>query len=79
MIREVGKHITQVGRRIDAVELGGADERVDRGGALAAAVGSLRPRRSFRPGFTTQTAKKGAVLGDHSAGMEAGTKGTDRE
>ena len=40
MIRQTGKHVGEPGLRIDVVELGGLDERVDGGGAPAAFVGS---------------------------------------
>lgn len=40
VIRYVRQHIAQISLRIDAIEFGTADERVHRGGALAAAVGA---------------------------------------
>src|SRR5471030_1111437 len=40
MLGDVGQHMAQPGFGGDAVELGRADQRVDRGGALAAAVGA---------------------------------------
>jgi hypothetical protein len=40
MLGDMGEHVTQVGLRVDIVEFGGADERVHRGGALAATVGT---------------------------------------
>ena len=40
MIGDAGEDIAEVGFGIEAVELGGFDERVDRGGALAAGIGA---------------------------------------
>ena len=40
MVCDVAQDIGQPGARIDAVELGGDDQRVDSSGALAAAVGA---------------------------------------
>src|ERR1700738_990022 len=40
MIRQAGEHVGKPGLRIDVVELGGGNQRVDRGGAPAAFVGA---------------------------------------
>ena len=40
MVGDAGEHVAQVGFGVEAVELGGLDERVDRGGTLAAGVGA---------------------------------------
>ena len=40
MIGDMRQHVTQPGFGVDTVQLGRADQRVDRGGALAAAVGA---------------------------------------
>ena len=39
MVNDAAQHVGELGLRVDVVELGGADERADGGGALAAAVG----------------------------------------
>ena len=38
MIGDAGQHVAQVSLGVEAVEFGGADQAVDRGGALAAGV-----------------------------------------
>jgi hypothetical protein len=38
MIGDMRQHVTQLGFGLDTVQLGRADQRVDRGGALPAAV-----------------------------------------
>ena len=40
MIGDVGQHMAQPGLRVNTVELGRADQRVDGGGTLATAVGT---------------------------------------
>ena len=40
MVGDAVDHLAQIGFRIEAVELGGFDERVSRGGALAAGIGA---------------------------------------
>ena len=40
MIGEAAEHLVQIGFGIEPVELGGLDERVGRGGARAAGIGS---------------------------------------
>lgn len=40
MIVDVNQHMAQPGLGVDTVEFGGADQRVDRGGTLATAVGT---------------------------------------
>jgi hypothetical protein len=40
VIVDARQHVGEPGLRIDAVELGGLDQRVDDGGARAAAVGA---------------------------------------
>lgn len=40
MIGNAFEHVAQVPKRLDAIELCRSDERVDHGGAVAAAVGS---------------------------------------
>ena len=40
MVGDAGEHVGEPGLRIDVVELGGDDQAVDDGGALAAAVGA---------------------------------------
>ena len=50
MLGDVGEHVAQVGFRVDIVELGGANERVDRRGTLAAReLGSIEKWKSRRP------------------------------
>ena len=41
VVRDALQHVAQVVLRVDAVELGRAEQRVDRRGALAAAIGAL--------------------------------------
>jgi hypothetical protein len=38
MIGDAGEHVGEIGLGVEAVELGGLDQRVERGGALAAAI-----------------------------------------
>ena len=40
VVGDAGEHVAQPGLRIEAVELGGLDQRVDGRGALAAGVGA---------------------------------------
>ena len=40
MIGDAGEHVGEPGLRIDVVELGSFDQRVQRSGALAAAIGA---------------------------------------
>jgi hypothetical protein len=40
MIGQAGEHIGEPGLRVDVIELGGLDQRIDGGGAPAAFVGS---------------------------------------
>jgi hypothetical protein len=40
MVGDAVDHLAQIGFRIEAVELGGFNERVSRGGALAAGIGA---------------------------------------
>jgi hypothetical protein len=52
MIRQPREHIDEPSLRVDVVELGGLDERVDGGGAMAAFVGAcegpiLSPERNL--------------------------------
>jgi hypothetical protein len=52
MIGDPGEYLAQVGLRVQAVQLGGADQAVERGGALAAGVGTreqkILPSQSHR-------------------------------
>ena len=45
VIGDAGEHVGEPGLRVDAVELGGADQRVDRRRAFAAAIGAGRTAR----------------------------------
>jgi hypothetical protein len=45
VIVDAGEHVGEPGLRIDAVEVGGLDQRVHHGGALAAAVGACEQPR----------------------------------
>jgi hypothetical protein len=38
MVGDAGQHSAEIGFRVEAVEFGGADQAVDRGGALAAGI-----------------------------------------
>src|SRR5580704_8992780 len=40
VIGDAAQHVGEPGLRVDVIELGGADQRIDGGGALAAAVGA---------------------------------------
>jgi len=42
VIGDAREHVAEVGFRIDAVQLGRADQAVDRGGAVAAGIGSSK-------------------------------------
>jgi hypothetical protein len=40
MLGDAGEHVGEPSLRVDVVELGGADQGIDDGGALATAVGA---------------------------------------
>jgi hypothetical protein len=40
MIGDAGQHVSEIRFRVETVEFGGADQAVDRGGALAAGIGA---------------------------------------
>ena len=40
MVGDAGQHIAEIGFGIETVQFGGADQAVDRGGALAAGIGA---------------------------------------
>jgi hypothetical protein len=42
MLSDVREHVSQVGFRVDVVQLSGADERVDRCDALTAVIGACK-------------------------------------
>ena len=56
MIGDMRQHVTQPGFGVDTVQLGGAEQRVDRGGALAAAVGAGEQIIAAADGHATQGA-----------------------
>ena len=76
MIGDAAQCICEPGLRVDGVELGGADERIDGRGALAAAVGA-----GEEPGFAAEgdAAQRafGGVIGQADAAVveEAGEGG----
>jgi hypothetical protein len=45
VIGDAGEHIGEPGLRVDVVELGGLDQRVEDGGALPAAIGAAEQPR----------------------------------
>ena len=49
MIGDAGEHVGEPGLRVDVVELCGLDQRVEDGGAVAAAVGAAE-----QPGFAAK-------------------------
>ena len=63
MIGDAGEHVGQPGLGIDVVELGGDDQAVEEGGALAAAIGA-----GEQPGLAaeSQAAQRpfGGVVGE---------------
>jgi hypothetical protein len=61
MIGQPGEHVGKPGLRIDAVELGGLDQRVDGGGAAAAFVGAGEGPVLAADGDGTQLAFGGVV------------------
>jgi len=62
MLGDVGQHMAQPGFGGDAVELGRADQRVDRGGALAAAVGAGEQVVAAADGNTAQGPLSGRII-----------------
>ena len=50
------QHVTQPGFGVDIVQLGGADQRIDRGGALTTAVGAGEQVIAAADGHATQGA-----------------------
>ena len=56
MIGDMCQHVTQPGFGVDTVQLARADQRVDRGGALAAAVGAGEQVIAAADGHATQGA-----------------------
>ena len=76
MIGDAGEHVGEPGLRIDVVELGGLDQRVDRRGALAAAIGAGEQPVLAAQGDAAQRAL-GGVVGQADAAVieEAGEGG----
>ena len=66
MIRQPGEDIGEPSLRVDVVELGGFDERVDRGGASAAFVGAGEGPVVAADGDAAQR-PLGGVVGDAQA------------
>jgi len=64
VIRQSGKHVCEPSLRIDAVELGGLDQRVDCGGAMAA-MSEPAKVQFLRPTATQRTARSAALLDMH--------------
>jgi len=64
-VGNAGEHVAQPGFGIDAVELGGLDQRVDRGGALAALV-----RAGEGPILSSERDALQAVFGTVVIGLE---------
>lgn len=56
------QHVTQPGFGVDTVQLGRADQRVDRGSALAAAVGAGEQVVAAANGHATQGAFSRRVI-----------------
>ena len=54
MIGQPGEHVGEPGLRVDAVELGGLDQGVDRGRPLAAAIGTGEGPVAPADGHTAQ-------------------------
>ena len=55
MLGDVGEHVGEPSLRLDIIELGGLDQRVKHGGAVAAAVGAAeQPGFAGRRSFTTR-------------------------
>jgi hypothetical protein len=61
MIGDAGEYVGEPGLRVDVVELGGGDQRVDRRGALAAAVGTREQPCPAPQGNAAQCALGGVV------------------
>ena len=68
VIGDALQHVGEPGLQVDFVELGGADQRVDGGGPLAAAVGA-----GEQPGFAAEcdTAQRplGGIFGEANAAV----------
>ena len=62
MVGDAGEDLAQVGFRIDAVELGAADQAVDAGSALAAGVGSGKQVALASEGDGAQRPLRGVVV-----------------
>lgn len=75
MIGDAGEDIGEPGLRIDIVELGGLDEGVDDGGALAAAIGAAEQPCLAAKRDAAQRAL-GSVVGEADAAIieEAGER-----
>jgi hypothetical protein len=65
MIWQSGEHVGEPGTRIDVVELGGLDQRVDGCGAPAAVVRSCKSPIAAADGNTTQR-PLGGLLDTHN-------------
>ena len=63
MAGDAGEDVGEPGLRIDIVELGGADQRVDDGGALTTAIRSAEQPRFTAKGYAAQGAF-GSIIGD---------------
>lgn len=61
MVGDVREHMAQVSFWIDAVQFGGADQRVHGGSALAAAV-DPHEQEIFRPRVSPRSARSAALL-----------------
>lgn len=62
MIGDIGQHMAQPGLGVDTVELGRADQRVDGGGAFAAAVGASKQVVATADGHAAQSAFRRRVV-----------------
>jgi len=61
MICDDAEHVPQIRFGIDAIELAGFDQAVDRGGFLSADVGSAKSQ-FFLPSATPRSARPAALL-----------------
>ena len=68
MVGQPGEDVGEPGLRVDVVELGGFDEGVDGGGALATVVGTGEGPVATADGDTAQ-GPLGGVVGDAQSGV----------
>src|ERR1700691_2326931 len=66
VVCDTGEHLSQIRLRVQAIELGGADETVERGGPLASRIGACE-EKIFTPESYRSEGAFGSVIVDLDA------------